>query len=793
MKVWANIPDLAPSVQRGCFLYFNELTILKEGVKMKRAITSKIFYLTIILLFTSVAFSEPEWITFPGGSGTPGEPPVITITHNDLDYTEYTVDIPGMWREEFEAPIGITFDTINIPDYGHTLDVGLPRIPVMRDLFAVPHDCSDIVIQTSDVQSVILDNYYIYPSQQPYSYSEEPPPFEYDENFYNSDVWYPLEGLAISDMPGELREIEVRDMNMSAIKFNPYQRQLEIKYHFKVTMTYYNSGGWVPEPRPSGDFYQMYPYLITNLQGISGFGDFGKEGASGQYIYMIICDSRFDNDMEFREVMEQFYIFLRDYRGFDVVVKSTTDIGGNDAYYIWDFLKKYFYDHRNLEYVLLVGDTPQYENDPYGIPMPEWTLYFDIKNNARPPSDMGYARLTPLKEMNPIRTDTYPDITVGRMVVDSADEFENIIYKTTQYYYTDNENYSWEKRCLLCSHKEPPFGDAGEGSHPIEHGHFTKLKKYELFNYPDYYKQPYFYHCFAEEEPNATNETVKNYINNTGFSIVNYFGHGDLDAWYQWDHYGVNWDETWVSKLNNVALPVVFQFACRNGRIDIFGEPDCLCEYWLNSEYGAVAVCGGTRDMLRNPYTRMTDFYWFKCIYGDTSFPPFVPRFPIRSFGTVVYTGITKWVSVYYSPNNYSYEYDINFNSPVDTNCWPDSIQIYGDPSLLMRSGVDWTLSLSSSTTNKEPLNITPLTIEKIYPCPANDYINCVLSIPYASNVNISIYDISGRLVYKTVITIDKPGLFETNIDTKGLTDGVYILNASSGIEKTISRFVVVR
>ena len=38
-------------------------------MKKTYTVKKKIIYLSFILLFTSVALSEPEWIKFPGGSG----------------------------------------------------------------------------------------------------------------------------------------------------------------------------------------------------------------------------------------------------------------------------------------------------------------------------------------------------------------------------------------------------------------------------------------------------------------------------------------------------------------------------------------------------------------------------------------------------------------------------------------------------------------------------------------------------------------------------------------------------
>jgi len=99
------------------------------------------------------------------------------------------------------------------------------------------------------------------------------------------------------------------------------------------------------------------------------------------------------------------------------------------------------------------------------------------------------------------------------------------------------------------------------------------------------------------------------------------------------------------------------------------------------------------------------------------------------------------------------------------------------------------------STTQVTSGNGTPerFDITKIYPCPASDYINCVLSIQDAKVVNINIYDISGRLVSKSVMNVYNPGIIEAKIDTNELADGVYILNATSGVEKVKKHFVIVK
>jgi len=91
--------------------------------------------------------------------------------------------------------------------------------------------------------------------------------------------------------------------------------------------------------------------------------------------------------------------------------------------------------------------------------------------------------------------------------------------------------------------------------------------------------------------------------------------------------------------------------------------------------------------------------------------------------------------------------------------------------------------------------NGTPSSFEitSIYPCPANDFINCIFSVPSGNIINISIYDISGRIVSKSFVNVDKPSITEVKINTGELSNGVYILTATTETEIATKRFVIVR
>jgi len=137
-------------------------------------------------------------------------------------------------------------------------------------------------------------------------------------------------------------------------------------------------------------------------------------------------------------------------------------------------------------------------------------------------------------------------------------------------------------------------------------------------------------------------------------------------------------------------------------------------------------------------------------------------------------------------------------NKPLNIDCFDkynyhqDIIQVYGEPSLSMRNGVgEGTYSIKTSENN--PLNITPLSIDYVYPNPLyEDNLNINITSNSNSNVYIKVYDISGRTVKSNTIPLVY-GLNKINIDTTLLSSGVYILEVSSGEKKVSSNFVKVR
>jgi hypothetical protein len=757
-------------------------------MKKLNSITGNIICISILILCTSIVYSLQEWITFPGGSGTPGEPPLITMIENNSIHTVYSVDIPGMWREQVIRN-NITFDDIHLPEYGYSYDIGWPQVPNIQELFATPEGANENVeVNILDYDNVILDDYHLYPVQHPIKLEDinVPQIFDYDEDFYSHDVWYPLEEQCAEGVaPGTFRDFDVITSVLYPMKFNPYQRELEVRHHIVVEIRYIGTlgGDYWSKYNPSKSFQKMYPYLLTNING-PWIWDFNKDNKiSLNPDYLIIYDDMFFGQPGFGETLNALITYLQA-RYYNPIAFRLSDAGGNDPVAIWNFIKQKWNDW-HIEYVLLIGDDPKSGDIPpeYGIEMPHWTR--NIDNTYLAPSDIGYARLT--GSDNPLLTDVYPDIIVGRMPVDSVEEFTNIVNKTKDYHNNNTpEKEPWEDRALLVAgRQDTEFKNTKD---------FIKFYGNYLYPPTNNYPERGFIDCYGID--GKTNDDLI-YEINRGHSIINYYGNGALELWFQWSYTSENWLKDQIYQLTNSALPCVFQYTSNVGLLDNIDTGDTfesLSEEWLNAgvgdidKTGAVACCGATRNLsLEYQKLRYCDMLWFRFIYGTHNTGGLNEHLPIKEFGAVVYGGIIEYMFKYTS---LKYEQQQGI---MDDMFYPDIIQIYAEPSLSMRDDV------GEGTLNKEQsdikaMNITPLSISSIYPNPLYaDNLNIdIISISNQNNVNIVVYDISGRLVSSDIVNLTL-GINKIKIDTSLLSSGVYILDVSSENISVSKKFVKVK
>ncbi|MGQ9707044.1 MAG: T9SS type A sorting domain-containing protein [bacterium] len=83
--------------------------------------------------------------------------------------------------------------------------------------------------------------------------------------------------------------------------------------------------------------------------------------------------------------------------------------------------------------------------------------------------------------------------------------------------------------------------------------------------------------------------------------------------------------------------------------------------------------------------------------------------------------------------------------------------------------------------------------ITRVYPCPADSRITIDVIIPERSDIDIGIYDISGRRVSTIANGLYNQGEYTLTGDVSGLTDSVYIVRMTEDGLSVSKRFVIMR
>jgi hypothetical protein len=323
--------------------------------------------------------------------------------------------------------------------------------------------------------------------------------------------------------------------------------------------------------------------------------------------------------------------------GIPVEMVDVAAIGNAAA--IKTYIANYFNTH-NLAYVLLVGDAAQ-------VP----TSY------ASGDSDNNYTYI--------IGSDHYPDIFIGRFSAESVAHVQTQVLRTIQYEQTPYTGVDWYTKCIGIASDQGP-GDDSE----YDYQHIRNIQT-DLDNYTYSYKYELFDGSQGGNDAagNPTPAMVAANIN-SGSSIIVYTGHGSDVSWGS-----SGFSNTNVAALTNTQkLPFIWSVACVNGN---FVSTTCFAEAWMRSTYsgqpvGAIATLMSTINQSWNPPMEGQDEMVDILV---ESYPANIKR----TFGGLSMNGCMK------------------MNDTYGSGGWEmtDTWNLFGDPSLVVRTAIPQTLSVS--------------------------------------------------------------------------------------------------
>ncbi|MEO0226659.1 MAG: C25 family cysteine peptidase, partial [candidate division WOR-3 bacterium] len=491
---------------------------------------------TLILIFTILcSFSNgKDWIKLEGT----GQECLINVIHSDDFQTSLEIAVPGFYK--IDTVINNTeYNIVDIPNTGVYLREGLPMVPAIYKIIAIPSS-KDVKVTLVVIKDTLLSDYCLMPAQRPLP-EFVPDSFIINDSLYNRDIYYP-ETLASYYGPALWRDYRVIQLQVYPIQFNPLIRKIRIITKFKVIIEYVglNTGNNpILPPRPTKTFTKLYKKYILNYDEYIG------ERTEWEGSYLIIV-----HDIFYEACLPLFSWKSR--LGHKVVIKPLSEIGFTTQA-IYNYIK-HAYENWSipLEYVLFIGD------DNY---LPAYR-YNDPNYPYNPiPTDHNYSLIA--------GDDYLSDIFIGRLPAGSSSEATNMRSKI-MLYEGGNLTGDWYKRetgiCITQSGRIFDYTIGVVRQMLLSHGFLQA----DSLNHPS---------------PIAIADSI-----NRNRNFVVYRGHGDTTEWSSVEF-------TTAHVLNNLtntnSYPVVIAPTCLANNFTYTGH-FCMGEAFMCQPKGGVGYFGAT-------------------------------------------------------------------------------------------------------------------------------------------------------------------------------------------------------
>ncbi len=490
----------------------------------------------------------------PEGSGYS-----VHLLEADSDHLVMQLDIDRVSREPVTID-GQVYEQLSITGATSTTQVGRPAVPTVGMIIGVPWDTIAVDVDTPvPTQSEVWDGVRPAPYRPLQLDMHEPDPWTVDQSSYQDYTAYPTY-RATFDEPGVWRDYRVARLQVNPIQAITALDQVVVDTSMVITVHFIRSSSGDETPIVPGtgtDADDAYESSIVNFDTAPP-----RDTTDALPLdYLVIAADDLLPAL-------QPWLDFKESAGLDVKVIRTSQIPLDEGAETLtpEAIKRVIqdvYDHRHLQYLLLVG-APEF------IPLKQYpsTSWW----SAGTPSDSFYSFLD--------GDDMFADVAMGRMHAHTPEELKIVVDKTLAYIRGDRRA-DWRKRFVAVAHKE----QAPEK--------YTACVKSIVDR--DYGRQVEWTTLLGSE--GASNEQLTAAIND-GAGIVSYRGHGDKGEWCEWGEGGpYKFDDQEIS--NGEMTPVVFSIACLTAHIET--EKSLAEKFMLREGGGAVAFLGAGEPSYTKP------------------------------------------------------------------------------------------------------------------------------------------------------------------------------------------------
>ncbi len=502
----------------------------------------------LFILINSFCFAQSGagWVSLDRFS-QPGSKPRVQLISSDLNGAIIKVDLPGYSLKEFTAN-GKTYNSISIGDEGITVEEGMPEIPYIAKILAIP-DMGTVnveVIEKSAVQT--YKGVVVPPARKSWMEGKPESPYVENSGFYNSQNIYPHE-FVIAEDPVVFRDFRIARISIFPIRYLPAKKEIEAVSSITVRVSYGAGNGINPKLTlkrvitPS--FNKIYRSFIFNYNQVLNERYGGR--VEGHDIMLCIMPDMYVDEF-------QPYADWKNKSGTEIVVTKFSDIGAN--YSNPEPIKNYILSVYNNSpqpptHVLIVGD--------YGtvngcaprktVTMDGWTFanedYFvELEGN-----------------------DYFPEMMIGRFTNHGTGgeyRLQVMVSKFLSYEKPSAASGDWYKKATVCSNNEYLS--------QVETKRFTAEK---MMNNGGFISVDTMMSRYPSGCPYDLNDVIS--AINSGRSFLNYRGEG---WYYGWWANCYQFETSDVSSLNNSnKLTFVTSIGCGVAMFD--ASEQCFGEEWI--------------------------------------------------------------------------------------------------------------------------------------------------------------------------------------------------------------------
>lgn len=452
---------------------------------------------------------------------------------------------------------GKSYSRIKMEGVGFTGDIGLPELPVLSTMVALPAN-GNVRIVAENVQQSKVASFNAYPFQDDRE-SVASKTVSIDKDFYLRGTSYPESVVRYGD-PEIIRGMRVVTVQVSPFSYNPVTKELEVRNSIDLRVDFTNERG-VNEL--SSEPLTISPAFANLLEAnVVNFGDFRSAILANTPPRILIIHGAYA-DATFQSTLDAFVLWKRQ-KGAEVNVASFSTSESNES------IKSYIQTQYNNastrpDYIIIIGDT----SGSFRIP-----TFIESYSSYNGEGDYPYTHLDGV--------DTLGDCFIGRISAETTAELRTILNKI--YLYERDINIgtaAWLNRMLLVGDWTP------SGISTIYISKYIKESALEIN--PNY--------TFTELYGSDPSVASMNLALNQGVGIFNYRGWLNMSGW-----------SPGASLNNAYRLPHSVNITCGTGNFNSTGTTETFVR--LGSESvpaGAVSAIGMATSGTHTGYNNTLD------------------------------------------------------------------------------------------------------------------------------------------------------------------------------------------